>query len=107
MLCYIPLMGWIAAIVVLASPRFRAARNVRFHAFQGIYLFVVWLIIDHVIAPFWHHLPRPSPMPALAGLLHAVVFGAWIWMIIKTSQEQMYHLPLVGDLAERSLAEQR
>jgi uncharacterized membrane protein len=28
-------------------------------------------------------------------------------MIIKTAQEQIYHLPIVGELAERSLAEQR
>src|SRR3569832_1710198 len=50
-LCYIPWVGWIASIVVLASDRFRHDRAVRFHAFQGLYLFVAWLIADQVIRP--------------------------------------------------------
>src|ERR1035438_3151183 len=39
-LCYIPGMGWIAAIIVLASQRYRSVPTVRFHAFQSLYLFV-------------------------------------------------------------------
>jgi uncharacterized membrane protein len=107
MACYIPFIGWIPAIVVLASPRFQAERAVRFHAFQGLYLFVVWLIVDWVLEPFLRAVPGHGPMRGVAGLLHLTVFAAWIWMIIKTSQEQMYHLPIVGELAERSVAEQR
>src|SRR5689334_8179280 len=49
-LCYVPWFGWIASIYVLASERFRLERDTRFHAFQGLYLFVVWLIVDRVIA---------------------------------------------------------
>ena len=52
-LCYIPWVGWVAAIVVLASDRFRHDRAVRFHAFQGLYLFVAWLIADQVIRPMF------------------------------------------------------
>ena len=109
MLCYIPLVGWIAAIVVLASPKFQRDRDIRFHAFQGIYLFVVYLLIDWVVAPMFHLLSGPAggPARAISNLLHLVVFVAWIWMIIKTSQEQMFRLPIVGELAERSVAEQR
>src|SRR5580693_10034721 len=51
LLCYIPMVGWIAAIVVLASDRFRKETQVRFHAFQGLYLFVAWLLVDWVIKP--------------------------------------------------------
>jgi uncharacterized membrane protein len=101
------MLGWIPSIIVLASPRFRDNRNVRFNAFQGLYLFVVWLVVDWVVSPFFRHMPHPTPMPAVAGLMHAIIFGAWIWMIIKTAQEETFHLPLVGELAERSLAEQR
>src|ERR1700689_347125 len=86
LLCYIPILGWIVSIVVLASARFRADGRVRFHAFQGLYLFVAWLLVDWFLGPmfglaFWapfHH--------AMPGLLKAVIFGAWIFMIIKTSQ---------------------
>jgi len=105
LLCYIPMVGWIAAIVVLASMRFRKDARVRFHAFQGFYLFVVWLIVDWVIGPFfsfagpWHH--------AAPGLLKAAVFGAWIFMIVKVAHEETFKLPIVGDLAEKSVSEQR
>ena len=107
MLCYVPIVGWIASIVVLASPKFRNERDVRFHAFQGLYLFVVWLLVDWVLQPIFVSMPRPNPVRILSGLLQVCVFAAWIWMIIKTSQEQMFHLPIVGELAERSVAEQR
>src|ERR1035438_10426949 len=45
-LCYIPGIGWIASIIVLASDKFRRDRTVRFHGFQGLYLFVAWLLDD-------------------------------------------------------------
>jgi uncharacterized membrane protein len=107
MCCYIPMVGWIAAIVVLASSRFTENRTVRFHAFQGLYLFVVWLLVDWVLAPFMAMVPAPGPMRGFSALLHVAIFAAWIWMMIKTSQEQMFRLPIVGELAERSVAEQR
>lgn len=112
-LCYIPVAGWIAAIVVLASHRFRDNRDVRFHAFQGIYLFVAWLLVDWVIGPAFH---APSqlmhgfgvfPGVFLGGVLKAVIFLAWIFMLVKTSQDVVYKLPLIGELADRSVAEQR
>src|ERR1700749_2402039 len=51
LLCYIPMVGWIAAIVVLARQHFRRETRVRFPAFQGLSLFVAWLIVDWVISP--------------------------------------------------------
>ena len=107
MACYIPIVGWIAAIIVLATTKFQHDRAVRFHAFQGLYLFVVWLLIEWVLEPFARMVPGPGAMRGTTALLHIAVFAAWIWMIIKTSQEQMFRLPIVGELAERSVAEQR
>jgi uncharacterized membrane protein len=108
LLCYVPWVGWIAAIVVLASDRFRRQAQVRFHAFQGLYIFVAWLMVEWVIAPViaitdWglglHHLG--------ARLLQLVIFAAWIFMMIKVSHDETYKLPIIGDLAERSVSEQR
>jgi uncharacterized membrane protein len=110
MLCYVPVVGWIAAIIVLATPKFQHDRTVRFHAFQGLYLFVVWLIVDWVISPMLFigsYGPGLHELSAVRHLLQLVVFGAWIWMIIQTSQNHLYRLPIVGELAERSLTEQR
>lgn len=110
-LCYIPVVGWIPAIVVLAAQRFRDDRNVRFHAFQGIYLFVTWLVVDWVIAPLYRFPlwegARFFPGLFVGGILKAVIFLAWIFMLIKTSQNETYKLPVIGELAHRSVAEQR
>ncbi len=103
MLCYIPVLGWIPSIFVLAADRFQNDRTARFHAFQGLYLFVVWLLVDRVVAPIFSFGPDFNP----GKLLHLAVFGAWVFMLVKTSQQQMFRLPIVGELADRSVAEQR
>jgi uncharacterized membrane protein len=101
-LCYIPGIGWIASVVVLAADKFRNDRTVRFHAFQGLYLFVAWLIVSEVIGPAFH------PFRHFFGvekLLNAGIIFLWIFMIVKTSHDQVYSLPVIGELAERSVAE--
>ncbi len=110
LLCYIPIIGWIAAVIVLATTRFRTNHIVRFHAFQGLYLFVVWLIIDWVVSPFldvgwgWGPHFRHDVFP---GLLRLVVFGSWIFMMVKVSQDNNFKLPVLGELAEKSVHEQQ
>jgi len=100
-LCYIPGIGWICAIIVLASVRFRNNRVVRFHAFQGLYLFVAYLIEDWVFKPMFtvvEHVP-------VNGLIQAVLLGISIFMIIKASHDEAYALPIIGELAEKSVSE--
>lgn len=75
---------------------------VRFHAFQGIYLFVIWLLVDWGFPD-----PGYGPIHVISHLMQMVVLAAWIWMMIKTSQNQLYHLPIIGELADRTVAEQR
>lgn len=104
LLCYIPFVGWIAAIVVLASNRFRDDKTVRFHAFQGLYLFVTWLFVDWVFAPA---VSFAEGTRFLARGLKLVVFGTSIWMLIKTSQNILFRLPFLGELADRSVSEQK
>lgn len=103
MLCYIPLAGWIASIVVLASPRFRENPVVRFHAFQGLYLFVAWLLIEMFVGPL---MSVSHAGHIVSRVLHLVILVAWIFMLVKTSHSEKYSLPIVGELAERSVAEQ-
>ncbi|HLH40320.1 MAG TPA: zinc-ribbon domain-containing protein [Bryobacteraceae bacterium] len=110
LLCYIPMVGWIAAIVVLASERFRRDPDTRFHAFQGLYLFVAWLMVEWVVSPalYFSDWRGGFPMHRLfTHLLQLLVFAAWIFMIIKASHGEKYKLPIVGELAERSVSEQR
>ncbi|HLJ46689.1 MAG TPA: hypothetical protein VKU01_11810 [Bryobacteraceae bacterium] len=110
LLCYIPIVGWIAAIVVLASARFRNDHTVRFHAFQGLYIFVAWLIVDWVVSPMFHvtfFMPGFPMSRILPAILKLLVFGSWIFMMIKVSHDENFKLPLLGELAERSVSEQR
>jgi uncharacterized membrane protein len=100
LLCYLPMVGWLAAIIALSSARFRDDAKVRFNAFQGLYLFVAWLIVDWVLTPVFH-------VQFLRVLLKGAVFVGWIFMIIKASHDEQFKLPILGDLAEKSLIEQR
>jgi uncharacterized membrane protein len=107
-LCYLPVVGWIPAIVVLASNRFRGNREIRFHAFQGLYLFVAWLLVQWFVSPMvsfgGEHF---GPQRGIVHLFELIIFVAWIFMLVKTSQNQFYRLPIIGEMAERSVAEQR
>ena len=110
-LCYIPWLGWIASVIVIASRRYKQAtpeaREVRFHAFQGLYLFVAWLIVDWVISPafMFGGMGLEHPFRPLGGLLHIVILAAWIVMLIKVSHSEHYRLPIIGEMAERSVHE--
>jgi len=103
-LCYIPVIGWIAAIILLAADRFRQNLQVRFHAFQGLYLFVAWLMVHQVLRPLFRDLPDGG-FVAVDKILEAVIMFTWIFMLVKASQEQDYPLPIIGDLARKSAAE--
>jgi uncharacterized membrane protein len=109
LLCYIPIVGWIVAIVVLASARFRSDTRVRFNAFQGLYLFVAWLIVDWVLSPLFgiSHVWGLGFYRIFPALMKAALLGAWVFMIVKTAQDEVYKLPILGDLAEKSVSEQR
>ena len=109
LLCYIPIVGWVVAIVVLASARFRHDTRARFNAFQGLYLFVAWLIVDWVLSPMFHFASFGGPPihRIFPGLMQVAILCAWIFMIIKTAHDEVYKLPILGDLAEKSVSEQR
>jgi uncharacterized membrane protein len=110
LLCYIPWVGWIAAIAVLASDRFRSEKRLRFHAFQGLYLFAVWLMVEWVITPMLTFPVPNAGFPVsrtISQILHLLIVGAWIFMLMKVSHDEDYRLPVIGELADRSVSEQR
>ena len=100
-LCYVPGIGWIASIIVLASEKFRRDRAVRFHAFQGLYLFVAWLMEDWVLRPMF----RLAPDLHIHWIIEALLVGMSVFMMVKAAHEEAYPLPLIGELAQRSVAE--
>lgn len=100
-ICYVPWIGWIGALFVLATERFRTMRTVRFHAFQGLYMFVAWLLVDLVAKELF----RPHWM--IGQSLKMALFVGWIYMLVQTANDKLVKLPLLGELADRSVDEQR
>jgi uncharacterized membrane protein len=103
-LCYVPAIGWIAAIIVLAARKFKDNHMIRFHAFQGLYLFAAWLVVDWVVGPIvratpGHHFPLDT-------ILHGLILAVSIFMMVKASHDEAYVLPIIGELAQRSATEQ-
>jgi uncharacterized membrane protein len=106
-LCYIPVFGVIPAIIFLASQRFRTNFRVRFNAFQGLYLFVAWLIFSSaaptlLFTGFSGHVFEHMVL----GLIKSALVISWIYLLIKAAHEQEVRLPIIGDLAARSTHEQ-
>lgn len=101
--CYFPWIGWLASIFVLASDRFRSDRYSRFHAFQGLYLFVAWLIFDWVFAQggwFGLHL-----LPVR--LIKTAFLATQLFLAFKVYHNESVRLPILSELADKSVAEQR
>ena len=86
---------------MLASDRFRHDRLVRFHGFQGLYLFVAWLLDDQVLRPILERIPGFQ----LQHVVQAVLLGMSIFMMVKAAHDEAYCLPLFGELAQKSVAE--
>jgi uncharacterized membrane protein len=103
-LCYVPTIGWIAAVIVLAARKFKNDHIVRFHAFQGLYLFASWLVVTWVIRPMV--LALPSHFVRIDHLLEALILVVSIFMMVKASHGEAYVLPIIGELAQRSATEQ-
>jgi uncharacterized membrane protein len=104
-LCYMPYLGWIAAIYVLAGERYRRERDTRFHAFQGLYLMGAWLLYSWVMEDVVETISRPGlRLHRLVRLAYVVLS---IYLMVKASRREKYRLPVLGDLADQSLREQR
>lgn len=106
MLCYIPVLGVIPAIVFLAAHKFRANVRVRFNAFQSVYLFVTWLIVSSALPALMFGIPGWGVEHALIGALKFALFICWVYLLIKAANQEQVRLPIIGDLAARSTTEQ-
>jgi uncharacterized membrane protein len=118
-LCYIPFVGWIAALIFLTLDPYRTNRYVRFHAFQGLYLAVLGFVAQIVFFPldmrqhhfpgfpFWgdHHISLFPFFPfwGIRKIIQILVLIAQIMGIVKTRRNQTYRLPILGELAEKSM----
>lgn len=79
---------------------------VRFNAFQSVYLFVAWLIVSTAFPVILLGLPGWDLEHGMLELIKLAFLVCWIVLLVKASQGQQLHLPVIGDLAARSTTEQ-
>jgi uncharacterized membrane protein len=95
--------GWITGLIFFVMEK--ENNFVRFHALQSIITFGGLTVLSIALTIFS---ALPIPGTGILGLLgHSVLgivaFIAWIVCMIKAYQGDRFHLPIVGDLAEKNL----
>jgi uncharacterized membrane protein len=103
-LCY--LFGFITGILFLVLAPYNQDRNVRFHAFQSIFLNIavvaLWIVVTIVLIPF-HYIPFLGFVISFV-LQFVLWIGSvivWLYMMFKTYNGEKIVLPVIGPLADR------
>lgn|SRR5262249_17261053 len=104
MLCY--LLGLITGVLFLVLEPYNKNRNIRFHAFQSIFLHVgliaCWIVLMIVRITVGLVL---GPLSLLLSLVSMVLwlgaFVLWVVLLVKTHQGAKIVLPIIGPLAEK------
>ena len=101
-LCYV--LGLITGILFLVLEPYNRNRNVRFHAFQSIFLNVAWIVI-------WIAFGILFSMMRMAGLFFGGLFLSpliglaffvlWVYLIVMAYQGKTVVLPVIGPLAQK------
>jgi len=107
MLAYIPvcLVGLIFSIIIIATDK--TNKLARFHAFQSLLLMAITVVIYFVLGLIigGAAVANSGMMATLGTLLYLVVFlgllAAVIFCMVKAYQNQIFKLPVIGDLADK------
>ena len=109
-LCYV--LGFITGIIFLVMQPYSQNRNVRFHAYQSIFLSVAYLIIrivlgSMVLGPLLFHGGYFGSLWVIYGLFWTL-FGLamlilWLVLIIQTYQGKTIVLPVIGPIAQKQV----
>lgn len=104
-LFYLPFFGWIFSLFILATRRYRDNRSVRFHAFQGLFVFFAWMILDFTGALVWG-VQDGTERYMMARWLKLPWLAVAFYMMFKTADGQLVRLPVLSDFADRSVDKQ-
>jgi len=92
----------IPAIVFLIIEPFKRSAYVRFHAWQSIFFFVAWAVIDILIGVVQNLVPSTVFLTLtvlqLAGL---AIFVVWIFVFVSAFNGKLIKLPVIGAMAEK------
>lgn len=105
-LCYA--LGWLTGIIFLVLEPYSRDRNVRFHAWQSIFVFgglfaahigltIMSIVASHILGILG------MLFSILILLLHLGGFVLWVILMIKAYQGEKWMLPVVGPLAQEKV----
>ena len=97
-LCYVlmPLTG----ILFLVIDPYKNNRNIRFHAFQSIFVFAAFFAGSLALS-FLAFMPFIGLLFTMITLIYPVAaFGIWLFLIIKAYTKERFVVPVLGPIAE-------
>jgi uncharacterized membrane protein len=104
-LSYIVIVG----IVFLIIDPYKRDRFVRFHAFQAIFFTVAVIIISIILGILMSGTlflgGMFSLMLGIYWIFRLAVFICWIFLVFKAYNNEMFKLPVIGDIAEKQAAQ--
>lgn len=97
---------FIPAIVFLRLKPFNHNRLVRFHSWQSIFFAIAAALASLVLRILFFLLSLVPRLGYLVGSLVVVMVAlgfvmAWLVVLIKAFQGELFKLPIIGDLAEK------
>jgi uncharacterized membrane protein len=96
-LCYV--LGFVTGIIFLVLEPYNRNKEIRFHAFQSIFLSVAVFVLN--VAMTILAVATAGLMGLLMPFVMLGVFVLWIFVLLKTYQGQKIVLPVIGPLAEK------
>jgi uncharacterized membrane protein len=92
----------IPAIVFLIIEPFKKNAYVRFHAWQSIFFFIAWAVIDILVGLVQHIVPSAVFFTlTVLQLVGLALFIVWLIVFIGAFGGKQIKLPVIGDLAAR------
>lgn len=98
--CYV--LGVITGVVFLVMPPYNGNRNVRFHAWQSIFLSIAAMIVDWALRIIVFNVLNAYGWAGstFLGLVNAFWICVWLYMIITTFNGRSVQLPVIGEFAK-------
>lgn len=92
----------IPAIVFLIIEPFKKSSYVRFHAWQSIFFFVAWALVDILVGVVQNLAPSAVFLTlTLLQLVGLAFFVVWLIVLINAFSGKRIKLPIIGNVAQQ------
>jgi uncharacterized membrane protein len=92
----------IPAIVFLIVDPFKKNATVRFNAWQSIFFFIAWAVVDILVGLVQNLVPSTVFLTlTVLQLVGLAIFVVWLIIFVGTFGGKRIKLPVIGNLAER------